>query len=299
MSAVTTAKAAESGTRRPRSPWIAGLFGFLMPGLGHFYVGRARRGIAVFLVFLVIFWFELAWKYGLLPRAWAGLVVLAAFLASVLFSVIDAALTARRTSSFELRRYNRWWVYPSLWLWGWLTWTGATAIVDSIAITLALPLSAHFSVVNASMEPTLRQGETLIADTRYYRRNQPSRGDVAVFLQPHGSVTAIKRIVALPGDRVSVRAGRVILNGAPLDEAYVQVKNPAAAINNIPEVVVPAAHVFALGDNRDNSADSRVGAFGPVPVVNLIGRAADIVLSRDLGRLGRFVGAPQAEPGKP
>jgi signal peptidase I len=141
----------------------------------------------------------------------------------------------------------------------------------------------------------------------------PERGDVAVFVNPRNtSEDYIKRIVGLPGDRIQVRAGQLYVNGtlAPRQAAgdYLadDTRPPVLAkryretlpngrvhdvlkmtddgsMNNTPEYKVPDGYVFAMGDNRDNSADSRVmdGGIGFVPIENLVGRAEFIFFSID------------------
>ena len=140
----------------------------------------------------------------------------------------------------------------------------------------------------------------------------PGRGDVAVFKLPRDNATDyIKRIVGLPGDHIQMRAGQLYLNGqlAPREPAgecsdsedgvrmierrYIEmlpggVRHPICkatdegAANNTPEFVVPPGHVFAMGDNRDNSLDSRFpNGVGYVPLENLVGRAEFIFFSID------------------
>ena len=138
----------------------------------------------------------------------------------------------------------------------------------------------------------------------------PERGDVAVFKFPRDNQTDyIKRIVGLPGDRLQVRAGQLYINGtlAPRQAGGEYVAENTIAklyretlpngrvhellkmtdegmMNNTPEFRVPDNHVFAMGDNRDNSADSRVmdgSGVGFVPVENLVGRAEFIFFSID------------------
>ena len=140
----------------------------------------------------------------------------------------------------------------------------------------------------------------------------PKRGDVAVFKYPRDtSVDYIKRIVGLPGDRIQVTHGQLYINGTEVPrqaagdfvtddsgihmvlrryletlpggvEHYILKATDEGEMNNTPEYVVPPDHVFAMGDNRDNSADSRfMNGVGFVPVENLVGRAEILFFSVD------------------
>jgi signal peptidase I len=149
-------------------------------------------------------------------------------------------------------------------------------------------------VRSASMQPTLRAGETIVADMSYYRHHAPRRGDLVIYRPPDNSKDlAVKRILGLAGDRVLVRRGRAIVNGKEVDEPYADFGDPDWAFNNTRVFVVPPGQVFVLGDNRANSKDSRVAGHGFVSVGTLVGRAARIVWTPDLARFGRWVGAAQ------
>jgi signal peptidase I len=81
----------------------------------------------------------------------------------------------------------------------------------------------------------------------------------------------IKRVVGEPGDRLSVRRGRVFIDGEPLEEDYARLSNTCATCNLEKEVTIPPDHYFMMGDNRGESADSR--EWGPVPKDWIIGNA--------------------------
>lgn len=137
----------------------------------------------------------------------------------------------------------------------------------------------------------------------------PARGDVVVFRHPHSGEDMIKRVIGLPGDRVAIRSGRLWLNGAevPLSAAgrwsyrageggvvavqafrealpgaqphTILLRERRSPMGDMAEQVVPEGRLFMLGDNRDNSLDSRFAAMGFVPLENLIGRADAILYS--------------------
>ncbi len=143
------------------------------------------------------------------------------------------------------------------------------------------------------MQPTLHLGEGIVADTSYFASHAPARGDVIFYRLPSDNSTIyIKRIVGLPGDRIAFRDGHAILNGAATTEPFADTGDPKAFYNTTAEVTVPPAHVFVAGDNRANSADSRLKQHGFVPVKNLIARATEIFYTQDPERLGRWVGSP-------
>ncbi len=143
-------------------------------------------------------------------------------------------------------------------------------IVPAIIIALLIHvfLAQATRVYGQSMEPNLHTNERLVIEKLSYRFHGPRRGDVVVLHDPGGSPELlIKRVVGLPGERVTVADGRVFIDGVPLDEPYLD----QDTLGGGRSWVVPPLTVFVMGDNRSASRDSRT--FGPVSLDQIIGRA--------------------------
>jgi signal peptidase I len=119
-----------------------------------------------------------------------------------------------------------------------------------------------------SMEPTLRSGSTLLIDRFSLHLRDPRRGEVVVASDPRTGEPIVKRVVAIGGDSVAIEDGVLIVNGAAVAEPSIDNENMEGYFFG-PDVV-PAEHVFVLGDHRSESSDSRL--FGPIAVDDVDGR---------------------------
>jgi len=153
-------------------------------------------------------------------------------------------------------------------------------VIETIVLTVLMFLVIRFAVQNFnieghSMEPSLHDQELILVDKWTYLFHPPTRGDVIVFIAPpQPSQDYIKRVIGVPGDKITIQNTTVIVDGVPLKETYVDPKNQGGTFEdkNIFKMVVPPNDYFVLGDNRANSSDSRVWGF--VPKQNILGRAA-------------------------
>jgi signal peptidase I len=127
-----------------------------------------------------------------------------------------------------------------------------------------------FWIPSESMVPTLEVGDRIFVNRFIYHLIEPERGDIVVFDSLETDDELIKRVVAVPGDRVRVRNGKLRVNGDFPDEPYaVPMVFPDGSFFG--PTRVPEGEVFVMGDNRPNSHDSRF--FGPVPIENIQGEA--------------------------
>jgi signal peptidase I len=153
-------------------------------------------------------------------------------------------------------------------------------VIETIVLTVLMFLVIRFAVQNfnvegTSMEPRLHNGELILVDKWTYLFHPPQRGDVIVFVAPpQPSQDFVKRIIGVPGDRITIHNTIVIVNGVTLNETYVDPANQGNiwAYKNVENMPVPPNSYFVLGDDRIRSDDSRDWGF--VPRQNIIGRAA-------------------------
>jgi signal peptidase I len=143
------------------------------------------------------------------------------------------------------------------------------ALLSLVIITFVVQA---FYIPSGSMEPTLMIDDRILVGKFVYRVGSPHRGDVIVFRYPlNPQRDFVKRVIGLPGDRVRLRDGVVYVGPQALSEKSYTIKPD---FGNYGPVTVPASQYFVLGDNRNNSEDSRF--FGYVPRGNIIGKAVFI-----------------------
>ncbi len=158
---------------------------------------------------------------------------------------------------------------PRHWLVG-LALDALSTLIPAIAIALLIHvfLAQATRVYGQSMEPNLHTDQRLVIEKVSYRLHGPQRGDVVVIQDPTGGPELlIKRVIGLPGERITVTDGRVYVDGTPIAEPYLT--QPTSG--NGRSWVVPPLHVFVMGDNRIASRDSRI--FGPVALDQIVGHA--------------------------
>jgi len=291
--------------RYKRRIWLAVLMSLIMPGLGQVYCGRLKRGLVLnFLNILplpiIIGLFSLSNSPALMQ------IVIALIMAGgivQLTAIIDSACIAKRSAGYQLKDYNSPVVYALLIL-----------IVTGGSIGSALYIRDQgleaFRVPTASCYPTIVPGDRILANKHAYNRADPERGDLVVHICPFDRHwNYIKRIIAVAGDTVEIKDGRLYVNsqklsrrklpestldniritveGQPLEGEVFEETNGNVKYNiylaesphdkttgdfeKITVITVPEHHCFVLGDNRNLSRDSR--DFGPVPLATIKGRA--------------------------
>ena len=152
-------------------------------------------------------------------------------------------------------------------------------IVGALAVALVVKtfLIQAFFIPSLSMYPTLDEGDRVLVNKISYKLHDVNRGDLVVFERPEGQPESdikdlIKRVIGLPGETIEAREGVVYVNDRALTEDYLV---EGVTTDNLPRQEIPAGHVWVMGDNRGDSADSRV--FGPIDEDTIVGRAFILV----------------------
>jgi len=152
----------------------------------------------------------------------------------------------------------------------WVVVLGGALIV---ALLIRAFLVQAFYIPSESMEPTLRESDRVLVNKLSYDLHEVNRGDVVVFHRPPsepagGIDDLIKRAIGLGGETIEGRDGRIWIDDRPLIEPYL---TDAAVTSDFGPLLIPEDHVFVMGDNRQNSRDSRF--FGPIDEDLIVGRA--------------------------
>lgn len=153
----------------------------------------------------------------------------------------------------------------------WLKDIAIAVIVATVVLQFVKPTVVR----EYSMEPTLHPNDYLFLSKQAYRFGEPDRGDIVVFqsdfeLENGKKKYLIKRIIGLPGETITIKNGKVYIDGAIIKEPYLK---GMATDGNITNLEIPKDSIFAMGDNRENSLDSRDPSVGFVKMDRVLGKA--------------------------
>ena len=154
-----------------------------------------------------------------------------------------------------------------------LEWVVVIAGALLVALVVKTFLFQAFFIPSVSMDPTLKVGDRVLVNKLSYDFHDVRRGDIVVFRSPPGEANAtvkdlIKRVIGLPGETVEARDGHVVIDGQALNEPYLR---DGASTSPLDPHKVPPGHIWVMGDNRQNSKDSRF--FGAIDEHLIVGRA--------------------------
>ncbi|MCS7171089.1 MAG: signal peptidase I [Aquificaceae bacterium] len=186
-------------------------------------------------------------------------------------------------------------------------WLRELIIVVIVVLFIRAFLVQAYNIPSGSMKPTLLVGDFILVNKLVYKLSEPQRGDIVVFKWPvNPQIDFIKRIVGMPGDTLEIRGERVYINGQELPLKFLGVMkedgiaklvyeetlpngvkhkialydNPFIPRRDVYYTKIPEGHYLVLGDNRDNSEDSRY--WGLLPRENIVGKAFVVYFSGDI-----------------
>lgn len=255
---------------KPRKPWLAIVLTLFTIGLGHLYSGRARNGIYLFIgwllaVTLIFSCFVLFPPYGIV----FGFVITISYLVYCLADSFKAAQAHQVL--YKMKKYNKWYVYL-------ICWACASLVIQpALQSLLKNNICQTYKIPSAAMSSTLQPGDHIVCDKAIYKKSTPERGDIVIFPSPvDPSLDYAKRIIGLGGERIEIKDKKVFINNSPLNEPYTIndstkiFPGPISPRDNFGPFEIPADSVFLMGDNRDNSFDSRF--WGAVKISTMKGK---------------------------
>ena len=151
-----------------------------------------------------------------------------------------------------------------------------------IALSIRAFIAEPVRVDGPSMLPNLQDHEYMLAEKLSYYVTPPERGDIVIVFYPGFTVSCVKRVIGLPGERIRVFDGKVYINGELLDESeywndYIE--------GNMAEQTIPEKSIFVMGDNRNISGDSRMREVGPIPYEKILGKVMLVMWPFDSARV--------------
>lgn len=273
-----------------QNKWVAMGLGFLFSPVAFIYLSRFRLAmlyLGLLLLAIIAEYYLRSWKE---QNSYAGVLVPGLWLSIV--GALHAFILAKRSQCQQpVRWFNKWW--------------GALLILPalfSVIVGVRTFFYEPFSIPSGSMSPTINAGNTIIVEKLPYGiygsygsvffrtsgnyKKSPNRGEIFVFYPPHLDVPYVMRVVGIPGDQIQFRDKQLIINGQSVvikpgktndeqieildgQEYRVKYVNPNNPYRD-GEYSIPEGQYFVMGDNRDNSADSRV--WGMVSSDRIFGR---------------------------
>ncbi len=290
----------KSKTRR--KPWTAVMLSAILPGMGHIYCGQIVIGIGLMFATSLFFPVLIFDTHRVKPTSEGveiGLLLMFSVMTVLvgIVALVDSYRQARRTRyDYQLKDYNRWYVYVAL-----------TVIFCGGGIGYSLQIRDKyieaFSVPTWSMAPTIFSGDRVLANKTAYRLADPERGDIVLFANPDNRrQNYIKRVVALAGDTVEIKDGHLYINDKKLERTQLdpltfktsqgnvkgtvfleknnsaeyrifladEIAGSTPPTEDLEKLTVAKYSCFVLGDNRLSSRDSR--HFGPIPLTSVRGK---------------------------
>lgn len=262
---------------KKRKPIIAFLLSSITAGLGQIYNGRFKKGIILYLIQLLVFVALIL--SGLYSTFYGAIIILLITLGFSVFIWLDALFDAIRLKEVPLKPYNKWYIYLLIVL------ISGFVVQPVVSSAIKKNIVRPYKFPSISMEPTLLPGDYFLVDMKIYKTAKPKRGDVIVFEYPKDpTMEFAKRVIATGGEKVAIIRNKIYINDQLIDDPWGHFTMRRSSTEDYGPVKVPENSLFVLGDNRDNSEDSRFWGF--VNIRKVKGRILYLYWAKDKARIG-------------
>lgn len=259
----------------PRRPLIAAFLSLCCGPLGQLYAGRGKRFVTLAVVTLVLMIVAAPIALWIPGGHVSFKLLMFAFACWPVFLIVDAFQCSRKARQQRLHWYQRWWLYPLVFL----AYLGPVSLISELRTAF---IAEAFLIPAGSMHPTITPGDRILVNKLGSRDDAIDYGNVvAYYSKGPGSPMYVTRVVAIEGNTIEIRNESVFVNGKQISEPYAAFDGDLPTypnMVNMQPVVVPPRHFFALSDSRRRSMDSRM--LGPVPIDYFQGVASRIFWSR-------------------
>lgn len=264
---------------KPKEPLLAVMLAVMITGLGQIYAGKVKRGILFFCIPLILTIPLIL--YILNPNTTTNPILLLLPILGVgykIFVIVDAYCCAKayNVSNNLTRSISA--GKRVLLIVGIIFFGSIFNPSYIIGLYIKKNVVESFKIPTKTMKPTLLSGDLILADKVIYKKSEPRRGDVIIFIYPEDTKKMfVKRLVGLPGEKVEIRNGSILINGTVLTEASFANKyyyNRGDYAKEGQAITIPQDSYFVLGDNSASSKDSRYWGF--VPKKYIVGKAYKI-----------------------
>jgi signal peptidase I len=268
---------------KPKEPLLAVMFAVMITGLGQMYAGKIKRGVLFFCIPLILAIPLIL--YILNPNTTTNPILLLLLILGVgygIFVIVDAYRCAKAYNvSNNLTRNittgKRILLIEGIVFFAFI-FNPFEIVARNIALYIRSNVAQAFKIPTKTMEPTLLQGDLILADKAIYKKSEPKRGDIIVFIYPEDTKKMfVKRLVGLPGETIEIKNGSILINGTILTEPFSANKyyyNRGDYAKEGQAITIPQDSYFVLGDNSTSSKDSRYWGF--VPKKYIVGKAYKI-----------------------
>jgi len=273
-----------------RYPIEAVLLSIFFPGLGQVYNGQLKKGI--FFAFILPLVTIPIYLTGIQFHFYGLLFFIALGICVWFYIIGDAFFVAKKKKEIVLKSYHKWYFYLLF-----IVLMIGFSIISEIPFVNNSPLGSRikaYKIPSGSLMPTLLIGDRLFVNVENFKTNEIERGDMIVFRYPENpKKDFLKRVIAIGGDVIESRDKIIYINGNEINEPYIQhtdksiFSHEIGRRDNFGPITVPENKFFVMGDNRDQSHDSRFWGF--VDINDIKGKALYVYWSEDKSRIGREI----------